>query len=362
MPAKTQAIHFKVINSCLGYLCLLVICTNFSHQTVPVWSWVNYCLYFLMSVLCLFIFRYEKANKAIFFNIGLLCFFYGMSFVNLFVGDGYLLGNDFLSFYVFQYRTILLSVLLGFAVVYVCIRYIFFELHVGYAYLITGACVMPLLFWCYAPFLLDKNYLLNLPNNLELYRSVLHFTLFSLLAVCVYGFCLYRNERSLGEHVNTVMVYFFVMTTLELTDAAGTVYGIKLFSISQYILLIILSLFIVTLYRKLVYNCSDFAQFYERLIVSGNSYGVPIRRRESALTQRFLILSGQYFHHRKNTLGLAVLGFAMTMNYLQISSYLKLNLVVVFSAFLILSGYALALFNKRTANGNLLSFKRTTRQ
>ncbi len=354
------SIHFKILNLTLLFVFFLSVIAYLPHQKVPVLSWTNNCLYFLMFLQCVFIYRKETNNRDIFFNIGLLCFFYSFSFVNVFIGDGYLLGNDFLSFYLCQYRTILLSFLLGLSVLYICVKYMVATLSKRYVYLITFACIVPALIWSFYPFFVDKDYLLTLPDYTELFKSVFVFTLLSFVATCVYGIYLYKKQKSLGEHINSLMVCFFIMTLLDLTDSFGYVYKIKLFSISQYVLLAILSFFIITLFRKLNYVYSEFGQFYESLVVSGNKYGVPIKRKKDIVISPFLRFFETYFHHRRNILGLIALILVVWINFLHVSTFLKLNLVVAFTAFLILSGYMLALLHKRMSKDNLLSLKQHT--
>jgi len=107
-------------------------------------------------------------------------------------------------------------------------------------------------------------------------------------------------------------------------------------------------------YNPVIYMCSEFGQFYENLIVSGNQYGVPIKRKRTEYTNGFLTLAKAYFHHKKNSAGFAILVGVVCLNYLHIPNYLKLNIAAIFIGVLMLSFYVNALYRKRMNNGNLV--------
>ena len=358
MIAKSFQTHFKIINFSLAFVLFLALISNLPHLQVPFSALVNYSLYFFVFLQCCFILKRAQKNKAIFFNIGLLCFFYSLGFINLFLGDGYLIGNDYLSFYFFQYRKILFSFLLGLSIIYVLVSYIFSNLRTAQIYFISLLVTLPVLLWHFGQFIIDKDFLLNFQDNVLLYKSILYFTFFSFLGVCLYGFFLYRNEISLGEHINSLMVCFFVLTLIDITDTFAYIYEIKLFSISQYIALPTLSFFIITLFRKLNYIYSDFGQFYDTLMTEGNKWGVPIKRKKSAYALSFLSLVQAYLHQKRNVFGLATLSLVFCVSYFDVSPFLKLHLIALVAGMIVLFFYLSALYHKRLSNGDLLSLHR----
>ncbi len=360
MISKRSVIHFRVINIWFGFVLFLILISNLSHQAMPILSWLNLSLFFLVLLQCVFIFGKELYRKAIFVNIGLLSLVYSLSFINPFVGNGYAFGNDYLANYIFQYRTMALSFLLALAITYICVLYIFDKITTLKAYSISFVVILPIFVWHFYPYLANRDYLLSLPDNTFLYESVLLFTFYSFFMVCLYGYFLYKNEKSLGEHINSLMVCFFIMTLADITDTFARVYNIKLFSLSQYILLPVLSVFIITLFRKLNYIYSDFGQFYDTLITEGNKWGVPIKRKKSAYALSFLSLVRAYLHQKRNVFGLATLSLVFCVSYFDVSPFLKLHLIALVAGMIVLFFYLSALYHKRLSNGDLLSLHRHT--
>lgn len=351
-------VHFRTINLWFAFVVGLIVMSNIQHQSMPVMSWLNCSLFFLIFLQCVIIVRKENKNRGIFFNIAALSLLASLSFVNSFIGTGHLLGNDFDAYYVFQYRKMIVTFLLGLAVTYILVRYVFISLNTLKSYLVTLAILLPVFLLNFWPFLADKNYLVNLPDNGPFYKAILYFTSFSFLVVWLYGVFLYKNERSLGEHVNVLMVCFFFMTLFDIIDSFGLIYRIKLFSLSQYLLLIIHSFFIVTLIRRLNFVYSDFGRFYDSLVMTGNNMGVPIRRKKSAYTTAFIKGIRAYFHYRKNLISLVTLCFLFGVNYFNVSLFLKINLAALWFGVIILFAYVSALYQKRLEAGNLLALRR----
>ncbi len=352
-----KSIHFRVINITLGFVLFLVLLSNLPHQSAPMMSWVNCALYFLIFLQCSSLVWRDKHNKALFFNIALLCLTYSLSFVNVFIGDNFLFGDNLLAIYVFQYRTLLLRFLLALCIVFVCVKYMFDGISTWKNYLISAGVILPIFLWHFFPFFQDANHLVSLPDYGDFDKSILSFTFFSFGSVCFYGYLLYRSEKPLGEHINSLMVCFFIMTLLDITDSVGYIFGIRLLSLSQYVLLIILSFFIVTLFRKLNYVYSEFGQFYEHLVISGNYLGVPIKRKKSPFAQSFLYFVRAYFHHRKNFIAFGVVSAVFCLNYFHVSTFLKINIATVSFATLVLSFYLSKLHEKRVNNGDLLAIR-----
>jgi len=351
-------VHFRTVNLWFAFVLSLIAMSNIQHQSMPVMSWLNCSLFFVIFLQCVFIFRKETSNRGIFFNIAALALLGSLSFVNSFIGTGHLIGNDFHAYYVFQYRKMIVTFLLGLAVTYILVRYVFVSLNTLKSYLVTLAIVLPVFLLNFWPFLMDKDYLVNLPDNGPFYKAILYFTSFSFLSVWLYGVFLYKNERSLGEHVNVLMVCFFFMTLFDIIDCFGLIYGIKLFSLSQYLLLIIHTFFILTLVRRLNFVCSTFGHFYDSIVTSGNNLGVPIRRKKSTYATAFVKWIRAYFHSRRNLISLVTLSFLFCVNYFDVSLFLKLNLAALWFGVIILFAFVSALYQKRLETGDLLALRR----
>ncbi len=353
---NSKNIHFKLVNATLAFVLLLVLASSLPHHKAHVLSWVNYGLYFLLFLQCVFIVRKETHNKFLFINIGLFCVAYAFSFLTMMIGDNFVIGNKNLAVYVYTYRTILLQFLLAVCVVSICVKYVAPTIGALGNYLATLGIILPVLLWHYFPFIADPAFVLASDYRI-LDKSTLYFTLFSFSAVCYYGFLLYQKERSLGEHMNSLMVCFFIMTLLDIADVAGSLYNIKMFSISQYILLIILAFFIVTLSRKLTFVYSPFGQFYDSLVIGGNDMGVPIKRKSSPFVESFMDVVKEYFHHRRNAIAFVMFFVVFLMHYFSFSTFLRVNIAAAVFALVVLFFYLSALHNKRVTKGNLVAIR-----
>jgi hypothetical protein len=356
MFTRNLHIHFKIINCWLFFVLFLILVSNLPHEPVPVLSWINCSIYFLLFLQCLFLFKKDENNRFIFFNIGLFSVFHSLTFINIFIGDQFLFGSDFLAYYLFEYRIIILSFLLVLCVVYLCMKYMLNTLSPWAIYLITLTIILPIFFWHYHPFLLDKEYILEIEDAV-LFKHEMYFNLLPLFFIFLYGVLLYRYDRSLGEHINTIMVCFFIITIMDITNILGYIYKITIFSLSQYVLLVNLSFFLITMFRLLNYAYSEFGQFYNAIVTAGNDLGVPIKRKKS-LSFSMLDLAKAYFHHRRNAIVFLTLVFICAINYFNVSLFIKLNLAVLSTGALIVFYYLTALYEKRLKNNNLLSIKR----
>jgi hypothetical protein len=141
---------------------------------------------------------------------------------------------------------------------------------------------------------------------------------------------------------------------MDITDLFGYIYRITIFSLSQYVLLLNLTFFFVTLFNRLNYVYSEFGQFYDNLVISGNNLGVPVKRKKSA-TISLLDLAKAYFHQRRNTLGFMTFLFIFFINYFNISPFFKLNIAVLTIGVLVLFFFMTALYQKRSQKGELIT-------
>lgn len=356
MFAKNLYINFKIINYWLIFVLFLIVASNLPHDRLPTISWINCSIYFLLFLQSIFLFKKDGNNKVIFFNIGLFSLFHSLAFVNVFFGEQFLFGSDFIAYYVFEYRIILLSFLFVLCVVYLSIRYLFSTLSSPVIYLITLMIIVPIFFWHYNPFLFDKQHILEVADAV-LYKHAMYFNFLPLFFIFLYGFILYRHDRSLGEHINTIMVCFFIITIMDITNLLGNIYSITVFSLSQYVLLVNLSFFLITMFRLLNYAYSEFGQFYNAIVTAGNDLGVPIIRKKSASIS-MLDFAKAYFHHRRNVIVFFTLIFIFCINYFDVSLFIKLNLAVLTTGVLIIFYYLTALYAKRSKTNNLISIKR----
>ncbi len=345
-------IHIRIINFWLSFILLLIIISNLPHEPVPILTWLNCSIYFFLFIQCLFLIKQDKYNKLVFLNISLFALFHSLSFVCLFIGDDNFIGNDYHAWFFYEYINIIQTFVFVFCIVYICIKYLFKSLNALQIYGISLGIILPIFLWHFYPFLMDKEYILEI-DEAFFYKSILLADFLPLLFLMLYGIILYKYDRSIGEHINTIVVCFFIMIILDITGLIGNIYDITIFSLTQYILLITLSLFLVTAIRLLNYVYSQFGQFYNSIVISGNNSGVPIKRKKNVSTA-ILDFAKVYFHQRRNTIGFLTLLFIFCINYFNVSLYLKLNMAAISFLMLILFYFLTALYQKRLNNGNLI--------
>jgi len=199
---------------------------------------------------------------------------------------------------------------------------------------------------------------LKIPDLAVFYKSLFFMDFIPLGAIIAFGILLYKYDKPIGEYINSIMVCFFILILVEVTDSFSTIYQIKLFNVSQYVLFMNLCFFVLTLFRKLSYAYSPFGQFYEGVIRMGGRYkDVPLERRKSRLFPLVLFLK-EYFQHRRNGFALATFLIIFALSYFDVSLFVRLNILVSGIGFLTLLYYVAALYNKRVQRGHLLASRR----
>ncbi|MCH8020607.1 hypothetical protein IH785_12170, partial [candidate division KSB1 bacterium] len=211
--------------------------------------------------------------------------------------------------------------------------------------------ILPVLLWHFYPALFDKNYIIEHEALFD--ESELFFNLLPLFSLIFYGILLYRYDKSLGEHLNAIMVCFFIMTITDIPNLLGYVYHIMIFQLTQFVLLITLSFFLITMFKLLNHSYSAFGRFYDSIIVERKNLGVPIKRKKSTGVL-ILDFARAYFHQRRNTITFGTLFFIFLINYFEVPIFVKLNLAVLSFGVLILFFYLTVLYQKRSKEGNLI--------
>ena len=351
MFKKNLGVHFKIINVWFGFVLFLLVISNLPHQSVPVFSWINVALYFLLFLQCLYLFKQGQNNKFIFLNIALFALLTCFSFFSIFIGQENFFGSDDLAWYFYEYLTIIFSFSFALCIVYLCTKYLFITLKPFRIYAISFAVILPILLWHFYPALLDKNYIIE--HGALFDKSELFFNFLPLFFLIFYGILLYRYDRSLGEHINAIMVCFFIMTITNIPNMLGYVYHIMIFQLTQYVLFITLSFFLMTMFKVLNHSYSPFGQFYDSIIVESKNLGVPIKRKKSSGVL-ILDFTRAYFHQRRNAITFGTLFFIFFINYFTVPIFVKLTVAVLAFVVLILFFYLTALYQKRLKEGNLI--------
>ena len=217
---------------------------------------------------------------------------------------------------------------------------------------LQSSYILPILLWNFYPALLDKNYIIEQEALFD--KSELFFNFLPLFFLIFYGILLYKYDRSLGEHINTIMVCFFIMTITDTANLLGYVYHIMNFQLTQFVLLINLAFFLTTMFRMLNYAHSEFGQLYDSIMGDSKKFGVPVKRKKSGGVLIIAFVRA-YFHQRRNSIVFGTWFFIFFINYFDVPMFIKLNLAIVSFGVLILFFYLTALYQKRFKEGNLIN-------
>jgi len=353
MFKRVFGIHFRIINIWFGFGLFLIVISNLPHQSgVPIFSWINVSVYFLLFLQCLYLFLQAQSNKFIFLNIALFSLISCLGVTYIFIGEENLFGSYNLALTLYEYQTIALNFSFTLCIVYICIKYLFRNLNPLRIYAISLSIILPILIWHFYPFFLDKYYILD--HGALFDKNLLYFNFLPLFFLIFFGILLYRYDKSLGEHLNAIMVCFFIMTITDISNLLGYVYHIMIFQLTQYILLITLSFFLITMFKLLNHSYSAFGRFYDSIIVERKNLGVPIKRKKSTGVL-ILHFARAYFHQRRNSITFGTLFFIFLINYFEVPIFVKLNLAVLSFGVLMLFFYLTVLYQKRSKEGNLIN-------
>ncbi len=309
MVTKIFGIHYKIINIWFGFALFLIVISNLQHQNVPIFSWINWSVYFFLFLQSFYLYRRAENNKFCFLNISGFALFSSLTFIRIFTGEQGFFGSTYLAWYLYEYFIIAINFSFTLCVIYICIKYLFRNFHPFRIYTISLSIILPILIGQFYPVFLDKYYILDHETLFD--KSLLYFNFLPLFFLIFYGILLYKYDRSLGEHINTIMVCFFIMTITDTANLLGYVYHIMNFQLTQFVLLISLSFFLITMFKLLNHSYSAFGQFYDSIMAEGKNFGVPIKRKKS---NGVLILGfvRVYFHQRRNAITFGTLFFMVS--------------------------------------------------
>jgi len=323
------------------------------HWAIDTISVFNYNLYFLIFLVSFSIFRNLKHNKFVFLNISFWALIYSLSILNIFLGNEYLFGNDYLIYSIFQYRKFLISLVTCLTVAYLTIEYLYYKDKTYLKYLKVLAIVLPVNIAFYYNFLFYPRYIFKDPNHFtELYRCMLETNFLSLFLLGLYGFLLYRKEKPIIHHINLMVAALFFFIVYDAVDSYVLYFlNTELPILSNIILTVLLLIFLVFLLKNLKHTFSEFGEFYDRLTFSEINLNLKITKKKKSYSN-LIIRFQQYlsiFSNRFFFIALMIISCTLFILFFP-KGYGKR---VIF-AFMITGGifivYLNALFNKQKNN------------
>ena len=358
MMKDNSNILFRLLNIWLAFIALILFCSFLNKwDNVSAHQWVNVGVYFFLFLLSVSLANRDEYNRDIFINLSFVFMLHGLSFVTSFFGNGYLIGNDYTMWYVFAARKLLLSFVVNFAIVYIALKYFLADKRSWVLYLLSLSLLVPVFILTYFPYLRDPVLIFRLQEAFlpDITRRIFRLELFGFGFIVLYGYRLYRTDKMLGTYVNGLMATFFIFFSTDLVGLLSKIYGLQIASISDYVLTTNLLFMSVILFKKLLFQCTDFGLFYENLIHKNIPVGkVRIQRYKSATNSLLIRMIKLYLSQRRGYIFMLIFITALGFTYFRFPAFFTMNVVVFIAVLIILFLFISALYKRRSRNKFIL--------
>lgn len=359
MEAINSKITHFLFNVWLGFITLLLLSSYFPHwPNVNFQSWFNGALYFFLFILTLGIIIKEQHNRDIFVNLSIFFFVVSFSFLNIFIGDDFLFGNNTIGYYMHIYKNIFYNFAFQFFIIYTVIKYTYSKLHTAFKYIISLTILGCVYCFNFLPYFLDSTHIKALKDRLyiDLNQHLLNTSIFSLLFILIYGYLLYRKDRLIGTYINSLIACFFIFLVSNIMSQLSEVYQFGIYKAGQYILTLNLCFLCFVLVKKLYFLSSEYGQFYESLINQRILLGnIKIKRHRSEVNAKLFRFLKYYIYHRRNyILGLTFISI-LILFYYNFPTYFTLNLVALVFCFTLLFIFINILYKRRARRKYLIT-------
>lgn len=351
MLKKNSNLIFRLLNIWFAFIVILYLSSYLPRwNNVSYHTWINEAFYFLLFLLAIFIYFREPYNKDIYLNISLFMFVHAFSFINIFVGEGFLIGDDYALYHFYIYRKIVLCFFFSLSIIYIVLKYLLMIKKTWLHYLITLSILMPVFLYRFYPYFEDSQFFFGLGASYltDIHQRILFVYSLSLVSIFLYGYLLYKKDKILGTYINSLMAILFIFLVTDMVDMFSQIYDFHVFSLSQYVLTINLFFLFIILFRKLFFLCTEYGRFYESLINNKINLGkIKIKRHRSELNAQLFSLLKLYFYQRKNYLITLTIITAILFAYFQFPRYFTINVTAIFLCVTVLFWFVNALYNKR---------------
>ena len=161
---------YRILNLWFAFIALL-LCSSYLPRwdNVSFHNWINEAFYFLLFIISASIFFKESNNRDIYFNFSIFFLLHSFSFLNIFFGEKYLFGNDYISYYFFAYKEIILSFCFNFIIIYVVLKYLFLNKKPWVIYILTSVVLLSVFLSRFFPYINNKKFIfiMNTLNNIR---------------------------------------------------------------------------------------------------------------------------------------------------------------------------------------------------
>lgn len=356
MFTKVISTHAKIVNLWLFFVLALVAGGGFSHwKTVETLTWVNCALLFFVFLQSLFIVHKEVNHKSVFIDVAIWTFFSSLQIINPFIGPGYALGGSAeMAYAILDLRRMIMPFLATYVIIHLVLKVSFAEVK-GWA-LTTASLAVSGVVAVY----LFRAVLFRAPTELTdavIAEQTFKLLLLPFIALMSYWVYQLRRDQPMSEHINVLLGFFFVYLVIELTDIFTSLHGIKLYSVSQVVLMSVLLFLMITFFNRLNYISSEFGQYYERLLMLGNQSGLQIVRKQSRSLEPIVDFFRSYFTEKPKYAAVAIIFIVFAMNYLKLPESAKIYALAIATTFLLVCLYWSVLSRKRALENHIMKFK-----
>jgi len=358
MVKTTLGFIYRILNIWFSYIAILVALTAFPHWgDIHFLSWVNEAIYFLLFLLSTTVAINDNHNRDIFINISIFFFFSSFSFINNYIGNNSLFGNDDFMYHFFVCKKLITNFMLNFMILYVVMKYLLLRKNRFMVYIITFLLTASILAYNFHPYLTDPHYILTLGDDYlaDLYPRIFLNQAASVIFLVFFGYRVYKKDVTMGTYLNVLMSIFFIYLVINLIDVLSVIYHFQIFSIKLYFLAISLIPIALVLFKKLCFSCTEYGQFYENLINGKIDLGkVKIQKRNSH-SNAFVIKVVKIYFSQRIVYAISFLGFLIiAFFYFRLSKLITLNVAAFCMCILVLFIFINGLFKKREKAGHVI--------
>lgn len=355
MRVKNNSLLSFIINIWFFYNLSLVIISNFPHWNIPLSSWLNHSLYFLLFLLTVTIALKERYAREIFVLLSILFLLFSGGIFHAFIGNKFSFSNDYLAYYIMVYKKIIFSFFILFIIIQIVLRYS--QKNQNKLLVLGQSFVLSVIitFIVFKNFILDKNYILYEGIGTQtFYFHVFIINVIMFFWIVAYGISRIRQKRPNGEILGLFIAAFFLYVLIDIGDSYLSSMGKHNLKISQIILIVNLLIFIVVMLRKLIYLYSPFGNYYERLVLSRLNLIKNLNGEAEKVNHGFWKITGKYILNKHYVSPIKLFLVSFVANILNIPIYMKINIFMIIFCVVTFIVFYQSLHRRRIKDGGYI--------
>lgn len=344
----------QIINIWMGFVLLLTASALFPDwETVSLNSWINDALYFLAFLFALSIAIRDPNHKDVFFNLAAFLFFQAMTIIPIFIIDNFFsCSNNSIVRYFISF-SILSQFCMHFFIVFIVIKYLRIFSLKRFVYLSSFLILIPLYWFVFKDIFADASPLLANTGSIYhlFYNNFLITNGFAFLFILFYGIHLYKNDHTIGRYIHTLMAFFFLFIISKLLTYLSFIYGFYIIQLDQTLLTVNLFFLIFILLKRTCFLCTDYGQFYERMLHDKELIRHMKIEHEGWAYKKFILdIINYYLLSRKHYVCLFLLLILLTSDLFGLPKYFILSFISIFIGGVVLYLYINLLYKRRSRN------------